>query len=433
MGTNFTDEDLLQDPQLKKFLSSRKKKGKLKPATKSGYILAFKSFCNFTGKTPTEIHDIHKKELRDRIPTMDQWLAAALDDYIEETSLTHTHDTIRLYISKITRFLKSFRLTPVPEVEIDKEQVYEDPKHALKVEDIQKAIRHSDPTYQTLMITQAQTSLSVGDALLLDIEDFILAVKYSDKSPQYWPKPGEKIFTDRDLEEAIERTKINDNLIGCFDLQRKKTSNKFYTFAGPECLKTIALLIESRDHNLNQEDPIFLKDGARLEKNREDLQKDLRLTTNAVNAFFQRMHYAKGLFPRITVNNEERNYFRTHKLRKWFANQVRYKAKLSWEDTKYLMGQKTGDVLERYADPNCYLALKDNYRKALPHLSVTGKIIVKENYEIIEKLTQENQEQRADIDFIKNAISKNPYLEALTEPEVQNYLDNYLEKKKATK
>lgn len=313
MNKNFTDKELLQDPKLKKFLSSRKKKGKLKKATHDGYLRAFKSFCNHTGKTPTEIYNLHDKDLDDRVPDKNKWLAAALDNYIEELSITHTHDTIQLYVNRIKRFLRHYRLTPIPEVEIDKEQVYEDPKHTLKVEDIQKAIRHNPPTYQVLMITQAQTGLSVGDTLLLDVEDFILAVKYSDKSPQYWPKPGEKIFTDRDLEEAIERTKINDNLIGCFDLNRKKTGNKFYTFAGPECLKAIASLLEARDHYLRHDNPIFLKDEARLEKNRKDLRRDMRLNTNAANAFFQRMHSVKGLFPRIIVDGEERNYFRTHK------------------------------------------------------------------------------------------------------------------------
>jgi integrase len=393
MSHTFTDEDLLRDPQLKKFLSSRKKKGKLKEATKSGYILALKSFCNFTSKSPTEIHDLHKKELRNRVPEMDQWLATALDDYVEELSVTHTHDTIRLYISKIRRFLKHFRLTP-PGVEIDKEQVHEDPKHALKAEDIQKAIRNSPTTYQTLFTTQAQTGLSVGDALLLDIEDFILAIKYSDQSPQYWPKEGEVYFTSINLEEAIKKAKINDNIIGCFDLKRKKTSNKFYTFAGPECLRSIANLLDSRNHNLEQNDPIFLKDGARLEKNREDLRKDFRLTTNAVNAFCQRMHHGKALFPQIIVDDEKRNYFRTHKIRAWFANQVKYEAKLSWEDTKFLMGHKTGDVLERYVHVNNYLNLKNNYRKALPSLSVTGKVVVKNNLEAIERISVENVEIR---------------------------------------
>lgn len=432
MTTEFTAQDICTDPKVETFFTE--KKVGLKSGTKKGYIIALRSFCNFTEKTPTEIYYLHKKDLDERVPEYDQWLPDALDEYVAELSTDHAHDTIALYISKIKSFLKSYRLKPLPEVEITKKRVSEDPKHALKVEDIQKAIQNSPPTYQTLMITQAQTGLAVGDAVLLDVEDFILAVKYSEKSPQYWPKPGEKIFTSRDLEEAIERVRINDNLIGCFDLRRKKNSNKFYTFAGPECLRSIASLLESRDHHLSPDSPIFLKDPVKIsKKHKKEVFEDMRLLARAANNYFKRLHDQKKLFPKIIVNGKPRNYFRTHKLRKHFAEKSRYSAGLEENDVKYMMGHKTGDVFERYADPNNYLNLKNNYRKALPHLSIKDKVEVKENYEIIEKLTQENQEQQGNIDFLMNTITENPYLITLNkDPEAREILNQYIAEKKKT-
>ncbi|UTB31569.1 MAG: hypothetical protein NKF70_08445 [Methanobacterium sp. ERen5] len=78
-------------------------------------------------------------------------------------------------------------------------------------------------------------------------------------------------------------------------------------------------------------------------------------------------------------------------MRKWYSNQLRFKAGFGTDDTKYLMGQKTGDIIEEYIDPNNYNALKGNYRKALPHLAITQEVVMEENKEAIEKLEQDNK------------------------------------------
>jgi hypothetical protein len=55
------------------------------------------------------------------------------------------------------------------------------------------------------------------------------------------------------------------------------------------------------------------------------------------------------------------------------------------------MGQKTGDVIEHYIDPNNYTSLKNNYRKALPYLAINDEITMVEDQEAIDKLERENQ------------------------------------------
>ena len=249
-------------------------------------------------------------------------------------------------------------------------------KYALKAEDIRKAIQNSAPTYQTYFITQAQTGLSLSDVLLLDVEDFVHALSNKDE--------------ELTVKEAINRAK-NENIIGCFDLRRKKTSVEFYTFVGPEALQYIASLLEVRNEEyLQPESPIFMKDMSRLSKSKAYCKKDLRLSPNAVKNYVDRLHWKKKIFPRITVNGKDKNFFTTHKLRKWYSNQLRFKAGFSSDDTKYLMGQKTGDVIEQYIDTNNYASLKGNYRKALSYLAITQEVVMEENKEAIEKLEQDN-------------------------------------------
>ena len=342
MSEQFTYKQIEIDPTMQRFL--KMKSGRAN-STITNYIIVLRSFCNFTKKTPTEIHDLHRDELRNKVPEFDMWLNRAFEDYISFLiDSNYAAGTIKLHMTRIKGFLHAFKLRPTPETVISKNHVQEDSKYALEVDDIRKAIQNSPPTYQAFFVTQAQTGLSLSDAILLDVEDFIQAVS----------KKGEELT----VKEAIYRAK-NDNLIGCFDLRRKKTSVEFYTFVGPEALKYIAMLLESRDEMyLKPKCPIFMKDVSRLSKSKEYCQKDLRLKPDAVKNYVARMHRTRKIFTRIEIDGKHKNFFRTHKLRKWFSNQLRFKAGFSSDDTKYLMGQKTGDVLEQYINPNNYRIIK---------------------------------------------------------------------------
>ena len=409
MNKKFTINKIAEDPVMLKFFN---KKSGLQKSTKKSYIIALLGFCNFTGKSPTEIHDVHKKDLINRAPEFDMWLNDALDNYVAHlVAAGNLYDGIKLKISRIKSFLHAFKLKPTPSTNIPKKRIIEDAKYALKVEDIRKVIKHSRPTYQTIFITQAQTGLSISDVLLLDIEDFINAVT----------KKGENLT----IKEAIYRAKTEE-IIGCFDLRRKKTSSEFYTFAGPEVLRNIASLLETREVELLRPDaPIFLKDISRLTKEKKDglnLQ-DLRLNPRSAESYLERMH-ARELFPRIKVDGKRRNYFRTHKLRKWFSNQLRFKANFNSDDVKYLMGQKTGDVLEHYIDPNNYNALKANYRKALPHLAINDEIIMEENQEAIDSLTKELQEERRKREAMEKRIQEMDQKNKETDERLNEILTN---------
>ena len=393
MRTQYTKEDILSDPIFKRFLN--KKTGKSKNTIKN-YTFSIKKFCNFVGKSPTEIYELHKSDLDNHVPEYQQWLAEALEDFVaDEIKNENRHGGIKRRVMDVRAFFHTFRLKPTPEIEIGIKNVREDIKYRLTVEDIRKAIKHSKPTYQTYIIVQAQTGLTLVDVLSLNIGDFKNAVT----------KKGEKLT----LYEAITRVKNDKNVIGCFDMRRKKTIiNEFYTFIGYEGLSSIAELIEDREPEyLVDEAPIFLKEYSRLPKNIKQLAKTnpeyMRLTVQAVESYVDRMHNVirtkdgrkgRGIFKRITVAGQESSYFRTHKIRAWYADQLRFKAGFSSEDTKYLMGQTTGDVLERYIDTNNYKALKANYRKALPYLAINEEVILEENKEAIDSLTTELQEER---------------------------------------
>ena len=407
MSKKFSLEDIENDATIKRFLII---KTGLRPRTQESYTYEILHFCNYTNKSPTEIFEIHRTDLRERKAEFDQWLNDAFDNFVAHLiDSGYAYDSITLKISRVKGFLHAFKLKPTPVPTISKKRVLEDSKYALTVEDIRWAIKNVPLTYQTLFITQAQTGLAVADALLLDVKDFIDAVS----------KRKENLT----LEQALERVETSKVLIGCFDLRRKKTSVEFYTFAGPEVLKYMALLLRSRDAQyLKLDMPIFLKASFKTQNEWEDL----RLTAAAVITFVTKLHNPKGkaLFPKIMVDGKKRNHFRTHKLRKWYSNRVHHDAGLSLEDTKYLMGQKTGDVVEYYINPNNYHSLLKKYKKALPFLAINEEIVIEENKEVIEELKKENKmlkeqyekDSRAKDEEIKNLKAKmNAEIESLKE------------------
>lgn len=393
MAQQFTIEEMYNEETVKKYL--RKRKGRNERYL-DNVVITIKDFCNFTGKTPTEIYEIHRQDLRNHTEEFDMWLNDALDEYVAHLiDNGKGQNTIKNYLTRIKSFLRAFKLKRMPDTEIPIDYLGEDFKYALDVNDIRKAIQHCSITYKTYIITQAQTGLSVSDVILLDVQDFISAVSKKDE--------------DLTVQQAIYRAKT-DNIIGCFDLRRKKTKQQFYTFAGPETLRNIAFLLEDRKEELLQPDmPIFIKEMYRLnqeEKLKEKNPENLRLSDKAVLNYFQRLNHDKKIFKRIEVDGKERNYFKTHKLRKWFANQLKNEASLGRDDVKFLMGQKTGDVIERYSNPNDYTNLKNNYRKALPHLAINEKVTLENNLEAVEKLQEENKARGEENKALKELLKK---------------------------
>lgn len=144
----------------------------------------------------------------------------------------------------------------------------------------------------------------------------------------------------------------------------------------------------------------------------------MRLTPQAVKNYVNRLHAVKKVFPKIIVDDKPSNYFRTHKLRSWYSNQLRL-TKLRWEDIKFLMGQTTGDVLERYIDINSYILLKENYRKAMPSLAINDEIVMEENLEVMEQIKKENSGLKDELKEVKDEMANlKSIVELIIDPSV---------------
>ena len=121
MPVNFTFEDIENDPTFKKFVV--KKKGRT-DGTLKNYVFTLKLFCSFIGKSPTELHDIHREDLRNRAAEFDMRLTEYLDNYVSYLieDQKRSYLTIKANIGRILSFLHAFKLRPTPEIEIPKKR-----------------------------------------------------------------------------------------------------------------------------------------------------------------------------------------------------------------------------------------------------------------------------------------------------------------------
>ncbi len=185
------------------------------------------------------------------------WLTDKLEDWIStQIDEGYQYRGIQLRLTTIKSFLHAFRLKPTPTIDINIKEVKEDVKYRLTVEDIRKAIKNSKPTYQAIFTLQSQTGLAIADVVSLNIEDFIAAVT----------KKSEKLT----LKQAIYKVRTDEQLIGCFDMRRKKTSNQFYTFIGHEALLGIAELLNDRTKYITPNSPIFLRETSHIPRELKD-------------------------------------------------------------------------------------------------------------------------------------------------------------------
>jgi hypothetical protein len=75
MSEQFTFQQIENEPTMQRFL---KMKSGRASSTLTNYIIVIRSFCNFTNKSPTEIHDLHRDDLGNRVAEFDMWLNKAL-------------------------------------------------------------------------------------------------------------------------------------------------------------------------------------------------------------------------------------------------------------------------------------------------------------------------------------------------------------------
>lgn len=368
-------------------------------STKYQWKLRLRKFCNWLGKTPDELIEERKKELKsddDRVKHHSELVVKRYMRFLEDKGLSP--NTRRTYFSAIRSFyqrnyaeLKFFRRDGPKTVTVTEGST------AATREDIQRMIEVSKPRTRALILFLKDTGLSISDTAKLKLKDL-------------------------GLENINDVFRVKAPLV--IEINRKKTGAPTVTFLGQEGLDAVRTSLRIRirgspelkirrygrdeikggipPEELTPESPLFRSYGKfmkTLKKPRIDALKP-----NSISVLIRKAAIQAGVW---------REGFAAHTLRRFFQTSLESAGiNRNWIQT--MMGHKLLGVEGSYSQPQIE-QLTQAYIKAYPKLAiseVTEQISRVESLEAqVTKLTQNGKRRDESLkamlqlmDMIKGAL-----------------------------
>jgi integrase len=263
-------------------------------------------------------------------------------------------------------------------------------------EDIKKALKFSNIKYQAIILTMASSAMGAGEVLSLKVKDLIKGLE-------------DNVSLDNngnlDFNETKRKIGLKENNVVTWQVTRQKTGYKYITFSTPEALEAILNYLESHPPSSN-EDYIF---RPRINK---------RMVTKSLIEYFRKLNKRCG-WDKVG----KQAFFRSHHLRKFWANQMEKRA-LGYMNSRILMGH-TGESIRDSTgaayfkpDPN---HLRHLYIQSMEAVMINWKMKVKmvtdKKIEKMEKKIQELEEEAEKRNKLLDSIMSNP--KVLRELQVQ--------------
>ncbi len=388
--------ELLKDNKTRIWISEYKNK----PNTQRNYLQAMKFFTDFTGKSPSQLIDEAKNDIRAG-KFMDE--RAIFEDFtlfngclLESKLAPKTRAT---HITGVKSFFKKFYIE-LPQIRNAKKvKPLAINKKVPSKEDLQEVLAVCSPLEKCLVLVGCTSGLSAEEIRNLKLEDYFRGYDKNDE-------------------------------IATLQLRRTKTETDFITFLSPEATTAINTYLQYRER--------ILKAG---DIHREKSLKKQRITRNekgeAVGYLFINEHvpndYAKTqneelrqlshngymkIYQRIATKAQKNTpsgdwgLIRSHNMRRYFYSSL-VNAGADIFAVEFLSGHTLPDSQSAYfiADAN---KLKEIYKKYIPYLTIEKSLDVSVSPEY-QKLADENRRlvtevarvsvERIELEKLKNAVA----------------------------
>lgn len=358
--------DILDDPKLKLWLSGYGEK----PATQRNYMVAMKLYIEYIKKSPSEIIDEAKKDIREGKFIDERAIFTDLNLYAAHLRDREISPKSRAaYLAGVRSFYKYFYID-VPKVRAGSNKTLEINKPIPTKEDLQIVLSVSDPLTKAIVLTGVSSGLSKNEIQNLRIIEY---------------KRGYDPETE----------------ICTLQLRREKTDTDFVTFLDPEATRAINAYLEFRGRKISHKDKmrdvqlkkqritsdegyLFIMQKISddyLYTNDESLRK---LSTNAFFDIYQSISVKVGM----CAGGGNWNLIRSHNMRRYF-NSALLNAGADSFFVEFLMGHTLDDTRAAYfrASPE---KLREQYIKYIPYLAIQKELNVVESPEY-KKLKSENE------------------------------------------
>lgn len=366
--------DLASDQLLQEYFETRKQK----PKTVERYLYVFNLFYESTGHNPTsmieEAEDEEDKNIRLRRRKINKHLKN-FKEYQENQGFSY--DSITSNTSYIRAFYKHYGIVLPKRPKLDKP---DEKVNLPELKDIQLAVSQSNPCFQAIIILMCSSGMGLSEVINLTIQDFLDAVneKNTPKTTiDDLPYMGESINTDE--EKQIKPL--------VWKIKRVKTSKSYFTFSSSESYEYILRYFRSKPKAEDPERPLFINQSRR------------KIRPHGFNQYFRDLNKRCGW-----GKSGRLIFFRSHNLRKWFANQLE-NTSLGYINTERLLAHAIlGDTASRYFKPDLKKMYKLYYDN-MDMVTVMGKVDIHDTTdERLKAMEEENRKMKEDLEHFKKML-----------------------------
>lgn len=402
----FNKEDIINDSVFKDFIRSRG----IKEQTIRLYESRIRHYCNFTGKSPSELIEEAEEEQDAGIKRRRRKVKIYLLDFIDyQKEKGRGKTTIKSYIETIKGFYydndidipkirNSFKDTNNPTLEKlpTKEEYITAIKHCVTLRD------------KAILLLQLSSGMGAAEVRNLKYYHFYNALK------EYINLHESDIF---DISKIKHQTKEISDLVGIWQVVRYKTGMPYITFSSPEATHAIIdYLIERNIQKsiVSLEEPLFIANGKQISE-------------HAFSFIYRRINQRANFGNR----NKNRDFLTSHIPRKMFATTM-YESDVEFMAVEWMLGHKIDDTRAAYYKNNVE-NLKKQYLEGLEGLTLE-KIKVKKvttpEYDIL--LKELNELRERDENYEKELERKEDMIKALEEnmAQIQDNIDIQIEELK---
>jgi integrase len=366
--------DISSDPLLQEFFESRKQK----PKTVERYLYVFNLFYESTGHTPTSMIEEAEDDEDNNVRLRRRKINQHLKDFKEDQEKQEfSYDSITSNTSYIRAFYKHYGIVLPARPKLDKP---DEKVNLPQLEDIQLAVSQSNPCFQAIIILMCSSGMGLSEIINLTIQDFLDA--FNEKND---PK-----IDINDLPHIGEMVQIDDEkqikpLV--WQIKRVKTSKSYFTFSSCESYQYILRYFRSKPKVEDPDRPLFLNQSRR------------KMRPHGFNQYFRDLNKRCGW-----GKSGRQIFFRSHNLRKWFANQLE-NTSLGFINTERLLAHSIlGDTASRYFKPDLNKMYKLYYDN-MDMVTVMGKVDIHDTTdERLLAMEEENRKMKEDLEHFKKII-----------------------------
>lgn len=350
----------------------------LEDNTKWTYCNAMQHYTEFTGKTPTELIDEAKEDIKAGLLMTDRKIflqIAQFRQHLEKQKNKFTKKelapgTIQKYVSTVISFYNAFYIeTPKQPRSKNKVKPQKENMKRIDKDGIRHAHKHANLRDRAISLCGVSSGMGAAE---------ISSLTY----------------------EAFEAGQDDKTGITTFDMRRRKVGVDFITFISPEATKAVLEYIEWRNRlpktnsknemleyekrKVTPESYLFISNKVKmdyLETRNEELR---RLSARAISNLYTRISESAG----ISTPKGCFNTYRSHNMRKLFTTTLKNQGCDS-DMVEYFCGHTLGDTKNAYyeGDPD---KLKIIYQKFIPYITIQKELDISESPEY-QDIVRQNQ------------------------------------------